>query len=88
MLFYIKLPRWFQIETPVGPYNPDWALAYRNDRTLYFVAETKSTGNGDHVRLGLLRPIEELHIECGKRHFKNFEEVQFKVVSSLTELVG
>jgi type III restriction enzyme len=36
VLFYIKLPRWFQIETPVGPYNPDWALAYRNDKVLYF----------------------------------------------------
>ena len=88
VLFYIKLPRWFQIETPVGPYNPDWALAYRNDRVLYFVAETKKTGSGDHVQLDLLRPIEELRIECGKRHFKNFEEVQFKVVSLLTELVG
>lgn len=88
VLFYIKLPRWFQIETPVGPYNPDWALAYRNDNTLYFVAETKKTGNGGHVQLDLLRPIEELRIECGKRHFKNFEEVRFRVVSSLTELVS
>ena len=88
VLFYIKLPRWFQIETPVGPYNPDWALAYRNDTTLYFVAETKKTGNEDHVRLDLLRPIEDLRIECGKRHFKNFEEVRFKVVSTLTELVS
>ncbi len=88
VLFYIKLPRWFQIETPVGTYNPDWALAYRNDKTLYFVAETKNIGNGDHVRLDLLRPIEELRIECGKRHFKNFEEVRFRVVSSLTELVS
>jgi len=88
VLFYIKLPRWFQIETPVGPYNPDWALAYRNDKTLYFVAETKKTGDGDHVKLDLLRPIEDLKIECGKRHFKNFEQVCFKVVSSLTELVG
>lgn len=88
VLFYIKLPRWFKIETPVGPYNPDWALAYRNDTTLYFVAETKKTGNEDHVRLDLLRPIEDLRIECGKRHFKNFEEVRFRVVSSLTELVS
>ncbi|SEK81009.1 DEAD/DEAH box helicase family protein [Nitrosovibrio tenuis] len=87
VLFYIKLPRWFQIETPVGSYNPDWALTYRNDKTLYFVAETKKT-NGDHVRLDLLRPIEDLRIECGKRHFKNFEEVQFRVVSSLIELVS
>ena len=88
VLFYIKLPRWFRIETPVGPYNPDWAVAYQNDKVLYFVAETKKTGNGDHVRLDLLRPIEDLRIECGKRHFKNFEEVRFKVVSSLTELVS
>lgn len=88
VLFYIKLPRWFQIETPVGAYNPDWALAYRNDKTLYFVAETKKTGSGDHVQLDLLRPIEDLKIECGKRHFKNFEEVRFRVVSSLVELVG
>lgn len=88
VLFYIKLPRWFQIETPVGPYNPDWAVAYRNDTTLYFVAETKKTGNGDHVQLDLLRPIEDLRIECGKRHFKNFEQVQFKVVSKLEELVS
>lgn len=87
VLFYIKLPRWFQIETPVGPYNPDWAVAYKNDQVLYFVAETKKTGNGDHVQLDLLRPIEDLRIECGKRHFKNFEQVCFKVVSSLTELV-
>ena len=87
VLFYIKLPRWFQIETPVGPYNPDWAIAYRNDRVLYFVAETKRTGKDDHVQLDLLRPIEDLRIECGKRHFKNFEEVQFRVVSSLESLL-
>lgn len=88
VLFYIKLPGWFKIETPVGPYNPDWALSYRNDKTLYFVAETKKTGNTDHVELDLLRPLEDLHIECGKRHFKNFEEVRFRVVSTLTELVS
>lgn len=88
VLFYIKLPRWFQIDTPVGPYNPDWALAYRDDKVLYFVAETKKTGDGDHVRLDLLRPIEDLRIECGKRHFKNFEEVRFKVVTTLDDLVA
>ncbi len=66
----------------------DLGLAYRNDRVLYFVAETKKTGNTDHVQLGMLRPLEDLYIECGKRHFKNFEQVTFKVVSSLTELVA
>lgn len=88
VLFYIKLPRWFQIETPVGAYNPDWAVAYRNDKTLYFVAETKDTGQKVGVAVDLLRPIEQLKIECGRRHFKNFEEVQFKVVKSLEELVS
>ena len=87
VLFYIKLPRWFQVDTPVGSYSPDWALAYRNDKVLYFIAETKKTGNTDHVNLGLLRPIEELRIECGKRHFKHFEEVRFRVVNSLDALV-
>jgi type III restriction enzyme len=88
VLFYMKLPKWFTIDTPVGKYNPDWALAYRNDKTLYFVAETKDTGKKDGVALDLLRPIEQLKIECGKRHFKNFEQVQFKVVSSLEQLIA
>lgn len=64
VLFYIKLPRWFKIETPAGAYHPDWALAYRNDKILYFLAETKKTGSADHVQLDLLRPIEELRIEA------------------------
>ena len=88
VLFYIKLPSWFRIETPVGPYNPDWALAYRNDAILYFVAETKKTGNADHVQTDLLRPIEKLRIECGIRHFKNFEQVQFKAITTLDQLVS
>lgn len=45
------------------------------------------TGSGDHLQLDLLRSIEELRIKCGKWHFKIFDEVQFKMVSSLTELV-
>lgn len=88
VLFYIKLPRWFEIDTPVGKYNPDWALIYKNYSQLYFVAETKgitgATGVSDH----LLRPMEQLKIECGKRHFRNFENVQFKVVKKLEELIA
>jgi len=85
--FYIKLPRWFEIETPVGPYNPDWALVYKNDRTLYFVAETKDTGGRGSVNPSLLRPLEQLKIACGKRHFDQFEQVSFKVVRSLGDLL-
>ncbi len=58
------------------------------DQTLYFVAETKDTGGKEGVNLSLLRPLEQLKIECGKRHFKQFEEVRFRVVKSLTELIG
>jgi type III restriction enzyme len=88
VLFYIKLPRWFRIDTPVGSYNPDWAVAYRNDQVLYFVAETKDTGRRTGIAVELLRPIEQLKIECGSRHFKNFENVQFKVVNSLQDLIS
>lgn len=55
---------------------------------LYFVAETENTGSREHVQLDLLRSIGDLRIECGKRHFENFEEVQFKVVSSLESLLN
>jgi len=86
VLFYIKLPRWFTIETPVGEYNPDWALVLRGDRTLYFVAETKSTGEADDPAGELLRPVERMKFECGRRHFRQFEEVQFRRVARLREL--
>ncbi len=88
VLFYIKLPRWFVIETPVGKYNPDWALAYRNDKVLYFVAETKSTGASKDPAHALVRVVRRLKIACGKQHFGNFEQVQFRVVGKLEELVS
>lgn len=87
VLFYIKLPRWFEIETPVGAYRPDWAVMYQGDSHLYFVAETKDTGTGLDVVLSALLPIEQMKIECGKRHFENFEEVRFRVVKTLAKLV-
>ena len=42
--FYFKLPNWFKIPTPIGNYNPDWALVFEDDKKIYFVAETKETG--------------------------------------------
>lgn len=86
MLFYLKLPRWFIIDTPVGPYTPDWAVAYRDHKTLYFVAETKSTAGGG-VNQSLLRPMERYKIQCGTRHFGRFEGVAFKAVEKLAELL-
>jgi len=85
VLFYLKLPDWFKIDTPVGPYNPDWALMYQNDELLYFVAETK--GKAEANNLNLLRPIERLKIESGRKHFSAYEKVAFRVVGELSSLL-
>lgn len=42
--FYFKLPYWFKIPTPIGNYNPDWAIVFSGEKKIYFVAETKSEG--------------------------------------------
>lgn len=80
--FYIKLPKSFKIETPVGKYNPDWALIFKNESRLYFVAETKST-----LDLSKLRPDERLKIKCGTKHFEKFEDVEFRHVTQLGDLI-
>ncbi|CAN5273484.1 hypothetical protein BH23BAC1_BH23BAC1_49290 [soil metagenome] len=77
--FYFKLPFWFKIDTPIGKYNPDWALVFKGEKKIYFVAETKSEGQE-------LRGSEKMKIKCGKEHFSNFEEVVFKRVSKVSEL--
>jgi type III restriction enzyme len=79
--FYFKLPNWFTIETPIGKYNPDWALIFKEEKKIYFVAETKSTLD-EHQR----RPEENLKVRCGRAHFNEFEDVEYKVVSSVGEL--
>lgn len=77
--FYFKLPFWFKINTPIGPYNPDWAVVFKNEKKIYFVAETKGKDQE-------LRESESLKIKCGKKHFKEFEDVVYKRVSSVSEL--
>lgn len=87
VLFYIKLPGWFTIKTPIGPYNPDWALIKQEDgdqKRLYFVAETKSSeAIKDRSKL---RESERLKIHCGEKHFELFEDVTFKPVGTLGDL--
>lgn len=63
---YAKLPGWFKVPTPLGTYNPDWAVLVDVDgaERLYFVVETKST-----LITEALRPVEEGKIKCGKAHF-------------------
>ena len=64
---YAKLPGWFRVPTPLGPYNPDWAVLVEKDEAerFYFVVETKSGLFTDD-----LRDKEEAKIECGRAHFK------------------
>ena len=64
---YAKLPGWFKVPTPLGTYNPDWAVLVEKDgaERLYFVVETKSSLFTDD-----LRHKESAKIECGKAHFK------------------
>ncbi len=64
---YTKLPGGFYINTPVGHYNPDWAIVFKegsNIKHIYFVAETKGTENNSQ-----LRDVEKAKIECAKKHF-------------------
>lgn len=64
---YVKLPSWFKIDTPLGNYNPDWALVVEKGgkEKLYFIIESKGTEN----RLEL-RPEEEAKITCAEKHFE------------------
>ena len=70
---FFKIPSRFKIDTPIGTYNPDWAvyLEKNGEQKLYFVLETKGTD------LYGLRPEEQLKIHCGVEHFKALEGVGF-----------
>ncbi|MBR8801914.1 type III restriction-modification system endonuclease [Porphyromonas levii] len=72
---YTKLPRGFYINTPVGKYNPDWAIVFREGEVkhIYFVAETK--GSEDITQL---RAVEYAKIECASRHFASISDSQIK----------
>ncbi len=83
---YVKLPDGFYISTPVGKYNPDWAIAFYegNVKHIYFVAETKGSMSSMQ-----LRRVEEAKIYCAKEHFKaiNSKNVVYDVVDSYTSLM-
>lgn len=84
---YVKLPKSFYINTPVGQYSPDWAIAFREDsgiKHIYFVAETK--GNMDTLQL---KEIEGAKIACARKHFESIcpNEVTYDFVSTYKELL-
>lgn len=86
VVVYAKLPRSFFIPTPVGEYNPDWAIAFEEGsvRHIYFVAETKGS-----LSKMELRKIEEIKIECAKKFFDKVasSEVKYGVVESFDDLM-
>ena len=86
---YAKLPRGFFIPTPVGDYNPDWAIAFTEGsvKHLYFVAETKGS-----LSTRQLKGVEDAKIECARKFFaslseKNGNDVTYDVVADYTELM-
>lgn len=80
--FFFKLPNKFKIPTPLGNYNPDWAVVFEGDEKVYFVAETKSS------TIESKRRIEEnLKIDCGRAHFELASNVRFDDATTLEELI-
>ena len=83
---YVKLPDGFYIATPVGHYNPDWAIAFYEGtvKHIYFVAETKGSMSSMQLRL-----IEQSKIHCAREHFKAIsgDNVVYDVVDSYKSLL-
>jgi len=77
---FVKLPGWFEIDTPVGKYNPDWAILKHDGQALYLVRETK--GTRDFLKL---RTAEADKVRCGQRHFELLG-VPFAVAVSADEV--
>jgi len=83
---YVKLPRWFEVRTPIGGYNPDWAIVMdtgEGQDRLYLVRETKPSTNLDD-----LRPDEGRKIKCGRKHFNETLGVDYSVVTNITEILN
>jgi len=81
---FVKLPDWYKIKTPVGGYNPDWAIVRnrgQSDYELYLVRETKGSSN----IVDLFREAEAWKVTFGKKHYDALG-VDYKVVREAGEL--
>lgn len=89
VVVYTKLPHGFYINTPMGHYNPDWAIAFREGavKHVYFVAETKGATKYE-MKSADLRGVEESKIDCARKHFASIsgDALKFDIVSSYAEL--
>lgn len=79
--FFVKLPSWFKVPTPIGDYNPDWAFVLGEDDEVYLVRETKSTKDEDKRRIQ-----ENNKIKYGEQHFKTIG-VNFKVCTNVQKFL-
>lgn len=79
--FFCKLPGWFKIPTPLGDYNPDWAVVLERDAKLYLVRETKDTHDRDKRR-----DTENRKIDCGRAHFRELG-VDYEVATNIQEVL-
>ncbi len=86
VVVYAKLPKSFSIPTPVGNYNPDWAIAFEEGsvKHVYFIAETKGSISSMDLRL-----IEDSKIECARKFFSKItsDQVKYDVVNSYGKLM-
>ncbi len=86
VVVYAKLPKGFSIPTPVGNYNPDWAISFKEGavKHVYFIAETKGTMSSLQ-----LKEIENVKIKCAKKFFKKItsDQVKYDVVNSYEKLM-
>ncbi len=78
-----NMPNWFKIKTPLGSYNPDWAVVIDNEgqESIYFVVETKGNILGQS-----LRATERAKIQCGHEHFSSLG-VQFIATDKFADMV-
>jgi type III restriction enzyme len=79
--YFMKLPAWFTVDTPLGPYNPDWAVVFDDAKRVYLVRETKGTLEADQRR-----HEENVKIECAQRHFEAID-VDYAVVASVSGMI-
>ncbi len=86
---YLKIPKWFHIQTPLGAYTPDWAIVADSPEgeRVYFVVETKGSRDG-----GDLRPREAGKIDCARAHFRALQvrerPAEYHVATTLEELMA
>ncbi len=83
--FYVKLPNWFKIDTPLGDYNPDWAVAFYGDERIYFVAETKGSDSINNQYLGA---AERGKILSAQQHFKELDVPYIAPVKTLSSAIS